>query len=427
MEERIIELYEHYETCRKVADELGISANKVRSVLIKHGIPRTHRHPKPEPKCKGHYTVDVDVAEAARLYEAGNSLMEIGETLGCNWMTVQRRIKAAGIELRARGKATRVKASLDEILELIDDGLSYKEIAAKLGCTVAGITHKLYRAGIKPGKRSIALPMDEIAAMFNDGETLASIARTFGCDTRTIKKRLESIGYVFESSDSSKLTQEDREQRFAKRLSEKPGGDSYEYVSGYVTRNSKVIIRCKTCGTLSEHIAHCLVDVRTARIHECPVCAEERRATEAEQRRVEREEELAKDKHCAVCGAVFHSEQKGARYCSRKCREKRYDGSHRKRARLFNVGYDGSISWRTLSERLGHCNCEICGGPCDPTDNSWGGSIGPLYPSVDCIVPMSKGGGYTWDNVQLAHCICNSAKRDLLDDEEIEKAVARYA
>lgn len=426
MDEEIIELYEKYETCKAVADELGISREKVRATLIKHGIPRTHRHPKPEPKCKGHYTVEVDVAEAARLYEAGNSLMEIGETLGCNWMTVQRRLKAAGIELRTRGKATRVRASLDEILDLVDDGLSYKEIAAQLGCTVNGIKNKLYRAGIKPGKRNIELPMDEVMAMFDDGEPLASIARAFGCDTRTIKKRLESIGYVFESG-GKKLTQEDREQRFAKRLSEKPGGDAYEYISGYVTRYSKVVIRCKTCGTLSEHITYCLVDVRTARIHECPVCAEARRAAEAEQRRAEREEELAKDKHCAVCGAVFHSEQKGARYCSKKCREKRYDSSHRKRARLFSVGYDGSISWRSLSERLGHCNCEICGEPCDPNDNSWGGNFGPLYPSVDCIVPMSKGGGYTWDNVQLAHCICNSIKRDLESEEEIIKAVTSYA
>jgi 5-methylcytosine-specific restriction endonuclease McrA len=35
-----------------------------------------------------------------------------------------------------------------------------------------------------------------------------------------------------------------------------------------------------------------------------------------------------------------------------------------------------------------------------------------LYPSIDHIVPLAKGGNHTWNNVQLAHHYCNTLKRD---------------
>lgn len=213
LDDEILSLYEVHESAYPVAEKLGCSAETVYRVLKKHGVPRTHRHPKPEkPKRK---LVEIDVAEITRLYEDGNSLMEIGELFGCSWMTVNRRLKAAGVQIRKTGAVAK-----------------------------------------------------------------------------------EEVG---------------------PRLS-----------------------------------------------------------------------------------------------------------NHMDKARKYGTEYDGSISWRTLSERLGHCNCEICGEPCDPTDKRWG-VCGPFYPSVDCIVPMSKGGGYTWDNVQLAHCICNMAKKDLEAPRDLQKVVARYA
>ena len=47
--------------------------------------------------------VPVDVAEAIRMYEDGMTLMEVGKRLGCSWMTVQRRLKAAGVDVRKQG------------------------------------------------------------------------------------------------------------------------------------------------------------------------------------------------------------------------------------------------------------------------------------------------------------------------------------
>ena len=40
---------------------------------------------------------------------------------------------------------------------------------------------------------------------------------------------------------------------------------------------------------------------------------------------------------------------------------------------------------------------------------------GPLSPSIDHIIPMAKKGGHVWNNVQIAHIICNSEKGDKID------------
>lgn len=61
--------------------------------------------------------------------------------------------------------------------------------------------------------------------------------------------------------------------------------------------------------------------------------------------------------------------------------------------------------------------CQICGMPVswnDVTKDSSGRKlyVNDRYPSIDHIVPLAKGGTHTWDNVQLAHKICNSRKGD---------------
>jgi 5-methylcytosine-specific restriction endonuclease McrA len=60
--------------------------------------------------------------------------------------------------------------------------------------------------------------------------------------------------------------------------------------------------------------------------------------------------------------------------------------------------------------------CHICGEPVDRNDyfrrddNYF--MVGPRYPSIDHLLPLSRGGGHTWANVKLAHLSCNAIKRD---------------
>ena len=87
-------------------------------------------------------------------------------------------------------------------------------------------------------------------------------------------------------------------------------------------------------------------------------------------------------------------------------------GGHWKcRADRYGCGtFDESINLKALFNRDGGI-CQLCGQPTDWNDIKCG-HIGRLYPTLDHIIPLSKGGAHTWDNVQLAHMACNPGKCD---------------
>ena len=80
-------------------------------------------------------------------------------------------------------------------------------------------------------------------------------------------------------------------------------------------------------------------------------------------------------------------------------------GNHRKRCKAAGTKYDPSVTRQTLLEADGR-RCRICNKLTRPDYNF----LHDLYPSIDHIVPIAKGGSHTWDNVQVAHRICNSRK-----------------
>lgn len=72
--------------------------------------------------------------------------------------------------------------------------------------------------------------------------------------------------------------------------------------------------------------------------------------------------------------------------------------------------FDESITLERVMKKYNGI-CQICGQPVDVNDIHKG-HIRKLYPTVDHIIPLSKGGTHTWGNVQLAHMYCNAGKRD---------------
>lgn len=58
--------------------------------------------------------------------------------------------------------------------------------------------------------------------------------------------------------------------------------------------------------------------------------------------------------------------------------------------------------------------CHICGGKVDKRGKfgKRGAKRGDMtnYPTVDHVVPISRGGSHTWNNVKLAHLSCNAKK-----------------
>lgn len=127
------------------------------------------------------------------------------------------------------------------------------------------------------------------------------------------------------------------------------------------------------------------------------------------------------EKICKYCGTPFMTQYKKSKvFCSEECAHKserymRKLAEKRRNGKITNLDrLDNDITLPLLFKRDKGI-CKICGGLCDWKDvNTRNGCIivGNNYPSIDHITPISKGGSHTWDNVQLAHKLCNSIKSD---------------
>lgn len=180
-------------------------------------------------------------------------------------------------------------------------------------------------------------------------------------------------------------------------------------------------------------------ELEKARERELKIAERERARQMAEAERTDALFHLMNDKShiCMVCGRAFSTaevmEDKGLKltpfnpkYCSKKCERRAINkarkqapsgktGNYYIRAQKYGVEYVPGITLKKLIRRDG-LQCAICGEMCDVTDHGWTEYSGPLYPSIDHIVPMSKGGGHTWSNVQIAHIICNSRKGNCIEE-----------
>lgn len=110
-------------------------------------------------------------------------------------------------------------------------------------------------------------------------------------------------------------------------------------------------------------------------------------------------------RRCRYCGRWFTSER-GATFCSEECRRKA-DNYRRDHRITRNGKADYTISLPRLYARDGGV-CQICGEHLSFEVHY----NDPKYPSIDHIIPLSKGGLHRWDNVQLLCRECNMLKRD---------------
>ena len=90
-------------------------------------------------------------------------------------------------------------------------------------------------------------------------------------------------------------------------------------------------------------------------------------------------------------------------------------GHYRRRQNNYGITseYDEGVTLKRVREKYKDV-CQICGLFVDDTDIQ-NGHIRRMYPTIDHIIPLSKGGSHTWDNVRLAHMACNAGKCDRND------------
>lgn len=317
--------------------------------------------------------------ELVSSYAKHGSQIKAAKELGVSRETVARAVRRAGIPLDGRknnggsGCGTPQKISDDELISACQT-MTIAEIAAKYGMHTQSLPRRFKRLGVFPvghgTRKTPPHPRPE-----------PSPASRMGI--------LRSWHYI----KSRDAVVRERHPAFV-------------YVE---SRGKRDRLKCKECGAVIERATSTVRDKSIV----CEYCREIKEKAEARRKRREEYFELLKDKACPVCGKIFHSKDSHKIYCCNECRRKKKGSSRsmRSRAKKYGAQYEPGITLGKLVLRDSGI-CQICGKPINWNDNTWG-STGPTYPSIDHIVALKNGGGHTWDNVQLAHIICNSYKRDM--------------
>lgn len=111
---------------------------------------------------------------------------------------------------------------------------------------------------------------------------------------------------------------------------------------------------------------------------------------------------------CELCGDVFTfaktpAGRYGTRFCSKRCRSRsaRWKANQLRRAATRAIDAE-EFDLAEILKRDG-CKCHICGRSIDP-HLGW---PHPQSASIDHLVPVSRGGSHTRQNVAAAHLFCN--------------------
>lgn len=376
------------------------------------------------------------------MHEKGMTNREIAAATGRNVWQVADRLAKRGVRAGGMRRRKLMAERGDEIAAMAKAGKTDKEIAAavgfspsqiprilhELGCETASEARMKCNAELRARRKADAVSareqkravLDERAMrmreMVERGMSTAEIAGEFGVSERTVQRWVKETGLVRDNDwKHRKLVETAKAQALAANV---------EIVGE--PRNHHADLRCPACGhewTLSYTMG--------SGIGGCPACrrrASEMRAAEMAERSARAAERIEANKRrkaarqlvnlltprvCTRCGRVFHSRRAGELlFCSDECRRKEWHSNHYDRARKYGGEYERGITLGKLVERDG-LECYLCGRTCDWEDKRWG-SYGPDHPTIDHVVPLSKGGGHTWENVKVACGRCNADKRDII-------------
>ena len=119
---------------------------------------------------------------------------------------------------------------------------------------------------------------------------------------------------------------------------------------------------------------------------------------------------------CIECGTPFYNILPHALTCTPLCSKRRANRLQRlynsNRLNEHNI-VDKDITVQKLFDKYDGI-CYLCGKECDFNDKvitEEGYTIvGKTYPSIEHVIPISKNGLHSWDNVNLAHHYCNTLK-----------------
>lgn len=402
------------------------------------------------------------VDEALRLHDEGLSIKQTAERMGVAHETVRRYLRANGIPFvkKPTNKGMRKlpcgSASLcpAAAVMLFANGMTQAMIANMFGCSQNAVSHALRKRNVstRRGPRPDTAKRERAVEMAGAGKSYYEIADALQVSNATVSNWARAAGIV--RGKGGGCVARNNAARSSKAAPKRMArvrdaiGERFEVVRE--TRKDWFLLRCRECGHEFERFVdlHCKT--------ECPECHRrevERRETErktASARRAlvrafrsvlrvkeceEREREFLDTPHvCKECGREFTLRElrednpwnftSKPTFCCTSCRNRwhRREGRHRRRERGEQKGY-GDVSLLALEERDNH-TCYLCGTKTDRSDyrvdESGNFIAGPSYPSIDHVVPLSKGGTHDMSNVRLACCRCNAIK----GNRDVSEAIA---
>lgn len=187
-----------------------------------------------------------------------------------------------------------------------------------------------------------------------------------------------------------------------------------EYIEAY-SKTRSTIQAAKLCGVSRETIA------RALRRGDIKLTGHRYNGKNQPQMKITDEQliEAAKTMNCVEIALMYNMSPervyRRARKIGLEVDSKNVGGHYRKRMLNYNLTaeYEEGITLKRVRAKYNDV-CQICGLLVDDSAIE-NGHIKRLYPTIDHIIPLSKGGSHTWDNVRLAHMSCNAGKCDRND------------
>lgn len=350
------------------------------------------------------------------MHKRGKTFTECAEICGCAEEDIAKLFKKYGTGKRELAQEQKPRA-----IELLNSNYTVKEVADQVGLSEGWVTMVARENGISPMtevKREREKLVSIVQQYKGKGMSAPEVAELLGVNVHFVMKYCKGINPQLSHSYSKQL----------KKAKEQIAQRGFEYVGGYVNADSPVTIRCLKCGAMIEKSMVSIRHPDTQTVI-CPRCAaiekenrqrekdnrkriaEEERVRKAEEKaKAAEEKEKAKLHECPVCGRLTTRKL----YCSKDCANKVNNKNNeiKRNRKIKGAMVDKDITLQRLYER-DHGICYLCGEVCDWSDKEERDGViicGNSYPSIDHVIPLSRGGDHSWQNVRLAHRICNTKK-----------------
>lgn len=243
------------------------------------------------------------------------------------------------------------------------------------------------------------------------------VTRCDGCQVVFVRTRQQRFCGVACANRSLAVARQHQCSACGQNFAKKGGGRSGRFCSRHCAEIFRSNIRRQRRDQAVEaRTGPCAVCARVFVRRSVPsalLCSDECRQVQKDQQKADR---LVC--RCSKCGEQFVAPKVRRHRCERcraaaveaarkrHARAVRHLRKHRHRARHYGVDFERGVTATKVFER-DNWTCQLCG--CR-TPKRLKGSNEKRAPTLDHIVPMSKGGGHTWVNVQCACWECNIAK-----------------